>query len=52
MLVGGESFWSTVYPPFMTRDLTRDDVRSIMRKGLRKTPGNYAELMRSFNHDP
>ena len=52
MLVGGESFWSAVYGPFMTRDLTRDDVRDIVRKGLHKTHGNYAGLMRAFNMTP
>jgi len=52
MLVGGESFWSAVYGPFMTRDLTRDDVRYIVRRGLLKTRGNYAGLMRAFNMTP
>ena len=49
MLVGGESFWSTVYGPFMVRDLTRDDVRFIVRKGLLKTRGNYMGLVQAFN---
>ena len=49
MLVGGESFWSAVYGPFMVRDLTRDDVRFIVRKGLLKTRGNYTGLMQAFN---
>jgi hypothetical protein len=52
MLVGGESFWSAVYGPFMTRDLTRDDVRFIVGRGLLKTRGNYAGLMRAFNMTP
>jgi transcriptional regulator with PAS, ATPase and Fis domain len=52
ILVGGESFWSAVYGPFMTRDLTRDEVRFIVRKGLEKTHGNYAGLMRTFNMTP
>jgi transcriptional regulator with PAS, ATPase and Fis domain len=52
MIVGGESFWSAVYGPFMVRDLTRDDVRFIVRKGLLKTRGNYAGLMQAFNMAP
>jgi two-component system, NtrC family, response regulator HydG len=52
MLVGGESFWSVVYGPFMVRDLTRDDVRYIVRKGLLKTRGNYVGLMQAFNMAP
>jgi len=52
MLEGGESFWSAVYGPFMSRDLTRDDVRFIVARGLLKTRGNYAGLMRAFNMTP
>src|SRR5436190_982628 len=29
-----ESFWSAVYPAFMTRDLTRADLRFIIKRGL------------------
>jgi DNA-binding NtrC family response regulator len=46
---GGESFWSVVYEPFMARDLTRNDVREIVRLGLRHTLGNYKLLVTSFN---
>ncbi len=52
MVVGGESFWSAVYGPFMVRDLTRDDVRFIVRKGLLKTRGNYVGLLQAFNMAP
>jgi transcriptional regulator with PAS, ATPase and Fis domain len=52
MLIGGESFWSAVYGPFMQRDLTRDDVRFIVRKGLLKTRGNYTGLTQAFNMAP
>ena len=52
MLIGGESFWSAVYGPFMQRDLTRDDVRFIVRKGLLKTRGNYTGLTQTFNMAP
>jgi transcriptional regulator with PAS, ATPase and Fis domain len=49
MIAGGESFWSVVYEPFMARDLTRDDVRFIIRCGLEESRGSYKVLMRSFN---
>ena len=49
MLVGGESFWSVVYEPFMSRDLTRDDLRTIISSGLEQTRGNYKALVQSFN---
>jgi transcriptional regulator with PAS, ATPase and Fis domain len=49
MIAGGESFWSVVYEPFMARDLTRDDVRGVIRRGLEESRGSYKVLMRSFN---
>ncbi len=49
MLVGGESFWSVVYEPFMSRDLTREDLRAIVSSGLEQTRGNYKALVQSFN---
>jgi DNA-binding NtrC family response regulator len=49
MVNGGESFWSAVYAPFMARDLTRDDVRTIVRKGLERTSGNYKVMVELFN---
>jgi transcriptional regulator of acetoin/glycerol metabolism len=49
MVHGGESFWSCVYAPFMSRDLTRDDLRAIVRKGLERTSGNYKVMVELFN---
>ncbi len=49
---GGESFWSCVYAPFMSRDLTRDDLRAIVRKGLERTSGNYKVMVELFNMQP
>ena len=49
MVNGGESFWSCVYAPFMARDLTRDDLRTIVRKGLERTSGNYKVMVELFN---
>jgi hypothetical protein len=49
MINGGESFWLAVYGPFMMRDLTRDDVRLIVRKGLVASNGNYRRMMQTFN---
>jgi transcriptional regulator with GAF, ATPase, and Fis domain len=46
---GRESFWSVVYPPFIARDLTRDDVRLVVRKGLEQARGNYKLLVSLFN---
>ncbi len=45
----GASFWSAVYGPFMARDITRDDVRFIVRRGLEQTRGNYTLLVQVLN---
>jgi transcriptional regulator with PAS, ATPase and Fis domain len=45
----GQSFWSAVYAPFISRDLTRDDLRALVRKGLERTAGNYKVLVELFN---
>ncbi len=52
MLVNGESFWTVVYEPFMSHDLTRDDLRTIIAAGLEQARGNYRILVRSFNLEP
>ncbi len=49
MSSNGESFWSAVYEPFMRRDITREDVRAIISRGLDRTRGNYKALVVSFN---
>jgi two-component system response regulator AtoC len=49
MLQNGESFWSAVYPVFMSRDLTREDLRKIVQLGLESTNGNYRLLIQLFN---
>ncbi len=48
MLEQRESFWSAVYPGFMSRDLTRTDLRKIVQTGLEHTNGNYRLLTRLF----
>jgi transcriptional regulator with PAS, ATPase and Fis domain len=52
MSVGGESFWTAVYEPFIARDLTRYDLRAIVSRGLERTKGSYKALVQSFNLDP
>jgi DNA-binding NtrC family response regulator len=49
---GTDSFWSSVYEPFMTRDLTRRSVRELVRLGLEHTRGNYKQLVTTFNMPP
>lgn len=52
MFTNGASFWSEVYEPFMARDLTRNDVRDVVRLGLEHTRGNYKMLVQCFNMPP
>jgi DNA-binding NtrC family response regulator len=52
MVKGGETFWSVVYEPFAARDLTRDQLRDVVRLGLEHTRGNYKMLVSCFNMAP
>jgi transcriptional regulator with PAS, ATPase and Fis domain len=44
-----ESFWTVVYEPFMSRDMTRDDLRALISRGLEQTRGSYRILVQLFN---
>jgi len=48
---GGESFWSVVYPLYMDREITGENVRQIVRRGLEEARGNYKIVVRLFNMD-
>jgi len=49
LVVRGESFWSAVHPMFMARDMTREDLRVIITRGLRQTRGSYRQMVQLFN---
>jgi DNA-binding NtrC family response regulator len=46
-----ESFWSLVYPLYMQREITRSNVRDVVRRGLEEARGNYKIVARLFNMD-
>jgi hypothetical protein len=50
-LNGGEDFWAAVHEGFKGHDLTRADVREVVRRGLMETRGSYRQLV-SFFHMP
>jgi transcriptional regulator with PAS, ATPase and Fis domain len=52
MVLNGESFWSAVHPIFNARDMTRDDMRAIISKGLTQTRGSYRLVLQLFNMPP
>ncbi len=52
LVTDGESFWSVVYPLYMHREITRSNVREVVRKGLEDARGNYKIVARLFNLPP
>jgi DNA-binding NtrC family response regulator len=52
MVEGRESFWSAVYDPFMLHDLTRQEIRWLVERGLKQTRGSYPMLLELFNMAP
>ncbi len=51
MAEDGESFWTAVYPLYMQREITRQNVRDLVRKGLEEARGNYKIVCKLFNMD-
>jgi transcriptional regulator with GAF, ATPase, and Fis domain len=45
----GESFWTAVYPLYMQREITKSNVREVVRRGLEEARGNYKIVARIFN---
>jgi two-component system response regulator AtoC len=44
-----ESFWTAVYPLYMQREITRGNVRDLVRKGLEDARGSYKIVAKLFN---
>jgi transcriptional regulator with PAS, ATPase and Fis domain len=44
----GASFWEQVYPMFLARDITRHDLRELVRLGLRESRGRYKSMLTLF----
>ncbi len=51
MAEDGESFWTAVYPLYMQREITRQNVRDLVRRGLEEARGNYKIVCKLFNMD-
>jgi DNA-binding NtrC family response regulator len=49
LLSNNESFWNSVYPMFMEREISRETVRQVVRSGLQTARGNYKIVSRMFN---
>ena len=44
----GASFWEHVHPMFLARDITRHDLRELVRLGLRESRGRYKSMLTLF----
>jgi hypothetical protein len=44
-------FWGHVQTLFINRDMTRDDLRAVIRRGLQATGGSYRALLPLFGID-
>ena len=42
------SFWEYVYPMFLARDMTRHDLRELVRRGLQESKGRYKSMLTLF----
>ena len=48
----GYSFWAHIHPLFIARDITRHDIRQLVRRGLSETRGSYRGLLDLFGMPP
>ena len=54
LVSGGYSFWEHIHPLFLARDITRHDMRELVRRGLRRraaTTGRCCGLFRMGSQD-
>jgi transcriptional regulator with GAF, ATPase, and Fis domain len=45
---GGASFWTVVHDQYLKRELTKADVRALVKRGLEEARGNYRGVLRLF----
>jgi DNA-binding NtrC family response regulator len=48
IVTGGYSFWEHVHPLFLSRDITRHDIRELVRRALSVSGGNYRGVLHLF----
>jgi DNA-binding NtrC family response regulator len=52
LVQGDYSFWDHIYPIFLNRDITRHDIRALVRRGLSVSRGSYRGVLRLFKIPP
>jgi hypothetical protein len=45
---GHYTFWGQIHPLLLQRDITRHDLRQLIRRGLVTTRGNYRAMLKLF----
>jgi hypothetical protein len=45
---GHLTFWGDIHTRFLQRDMTRDDLRALVRRGLEHANGNYRAMLPLF----
>ncbi len=48
---GNYTFWQHIHPLFLDREITRHDLRELIKRGLRVTQGNYRAVLPLFGVD-
>jgi len=48
LVAGHYTFWDDIHVLFLSRDMTRNDLRQLLRHGLAATRGNYRALITMF----
>jgi DNA-binding NtrC family response regulator len=48
-MANGEDFWSVVHKAYKARELARQDLASIIDRGLQETRGSYRALLKVFH---
>lgn len=51
LIAGTFTFWGQIYDLFLRRDITRHDIRELLRRGLTTTCGNYRAVVKLFGID-
>jgi two-component system, NtrC family, response regulator HydG len=48
-MAGGEDFWTVVHKAYKARELARQDLASLIDRGLQETQGSYRALLKVFH---
>jgi DNA-binding NtrC family response regulator len=52
LVQGDYTFWAHIYPIFLNRDITRHDIRALVRRGLSVSRGSYRGVLQLFKIPP